>query len=98
LFPVKLHQELMGTIMAIRRVALVLAALLASAGVSLHAQEMVGQYKLVSALPRPGATEILDNDRGRVLAGGQVVFLRGGHVRTIEATDGNVRAAMVELK
>ena len=32
----------------------------------LAAQEMVGQYKLVSALPRPGATQILDNERGRV--------------------------------
>jgi hypothetical protein len=30
------------------------------------AQEMVGPYKLVSALPRPGATQILDNERGRV--------------------------------
>jgi hypothetical protein len=28
--------------------------------------EMVGNYTLVSALPRPGATQILDNDRGRV--------------------------------
>jgi len=45
---------------------LVLAALLASVSAGLHAQEMVGKYKLVSALPRPGATEILDNDRGRV--------------------------------
>src|SRR3569832_1820304 len=32
----------------------------------LAAQEMVGKYKLVSALPRPGATQILDNERGRV--------------------------------
>jgi hypothetical protein len=30
------------------------------------AQDMVGPYKLVSALPRPGATQILDNDRGTV--------------------------------
>ncbi|MBN9553224.1 MAG: hypothetical protein J0H61_00890, partial [Alphaproteobacteria bacterium] len=28
--------------------------------------EMVGKYTLVSALPRPGATQILDNNRGRV--------------------------------
>jgi hypothetical protein len=45
---------------------LALALLLAGAGASLHAQEMVGKYKLVSALPRPGATQILDNERGRV--------------------------------
>ena len=32
------------------------------------------------------------------LAGGQVVFLPGGHVRTIRSTKGNVRAAVVELK
>jgi hypothetical protein len=32
---------------------LALALLLAGAGASLHAQEMVGKYKLVSALPRP---------------------------------------------
>ena len=47
-----------------RKKYLVLAALLASAGV--HAQETVGKYQLVPALPRPGATEILDNERGRV--------------------------------
>src|ERR1700678_767818 len=52
--------------MAMRSTVLVLAALLASAGAGLHAQEMVGKYKLVPALPRPGATQILDNDRGRV--------------------------------
>jgi uncharacterized protein YjlB len=28
--------------------------------------EMVGKYTLVSALPRPGATQILDNNRGTV--------------------------------
>jgi len=38
----------------------------AAAIMPLAAQEMVGQYKLVSALPRPGATQILDNERGRV--------------------------------
>jgi hypothetical protein len=43
---------------------LILATLLAST--SLHAQEMVGKYPLVPALPRPGATQILDNERGRV--------------------------------
>lgn len=32
------------------------------------------------------------------LAGGQVVFLPGGHVRRIRSTKGNVRAAVVELK
>jgi hypothetical protein len=52
--------------MAARHGYLVLAALLASAGVGLHAQEMAGKYRLVPALPRPGATEIFDNDRGRV--------------------------------
>jgi hypothetical protein len=45
---------------------LALALLLAGTGASLQAQEMVGKYKLVSALPRPGATQIFDNDRGRV--------------------------------
>lgn len=42
------------------------AAMTAYSLCPLQAQEMVGTYKLVSALPRPGATEILDNDRGRV--------------------------------
>ena len=42
--------------MAMRHTYLVLAALLASAGMAVHAQEMVGKYKLVPALPRPGAT------------------------------------------
>jgi hypothetical protein len=32
------------------------------------------------------------------LSGGMVVFLQGGHVRTIQSTAGNVRAAVVELK
>ena len=32
------------------------------------------------------------------VAGGQVVFLQGGHVRTIQSTDGELRAAVVELK
>lgn len=45
---------------------LALALLLAGAGASLQAQEMVGKYKLVPALPRPGATQIFDNNRGRV--------------------------------
>ena len=53
--------------MATRHGYLILAALLAGASAGgLHAQEMVGKYKLVPALPRPGATEIFDNDRGRV--------------------------------
>ena len=43
-----------------------IVALTAVISTPLAAQEMVGKYKLVSALPRPGATEILDNDRGRV--------------------------------
>jgi hypothetical protein len=32
------------------------------------------------------------------LSSGMVVFLQGGHVRTIQSTVGNVRAAIVELK
>ena len=43
-----------------------IAALMAVISAPLAAEEMVGSYKLVSALPRPGATEILDNERGRV--------------------------------
>ena len=43
-----------------------IAALMAVISAPLAAQEMVGPYKLVSALPRPGATQILDNERGRV--------------------------------
>lgn len=43
-----------------------IAALMAAISAPLAAQEMVGPYKLVSALPRPGATQILDNERGRV--------------------------------
>lgn len=45
---------------------LILAALLAGAGTALQAQEMVGKYTLVPALPRPGATKIFENDRGTV--------------------------------
>lgn len=52
--------------MIMRSGYLVLAALMASGGAGLHAQEMVGKFKLVPALPRPGATEIFDNARGRV--------------------------------
>jgi hypothetical protein len=55
----------MGEMMIRRTGFLVLAAALL-AGAGLHAQEMVGKYPLVPALPRPGATQILDNDRGRV--------------------------------
>src|ERR1700744_711513 len=44
-----------------------IAVMLSAAAIMpLCAQEMVGKYKLVSALPRPGATQILDNERGRV--------------------------------
>src|SRR5215469_15745852 len=43
-----------------------IAALMAAISAPLAAEELVGSYKLVSALPRPGATEILDNERGRV--------------------------------
>jgi uncharacterized protein YjlB len=43
-----------------------IAALMVAVSAPLAAQEMVGKYKLVSALPRPGATQILDNERGRV--------------------------------
>jgi hypothetical protein len=52
--------------MTARRGFLILVMLLAGAGTSLHAQEMAGKYKLVPALPRPGATQIFDNGRGRV--------------------------------
>ena len=34
-----------------------IAALMAAFSAPLAAQEMVGNYKLVSALPRPGATQ-----------------------------------------
>jgi uncharacterized protein YjlB len=43
-----------------------IAVLTVAFSAPLAAQEMVGKYKLVSALPRPGATQILDNERGRV--------------------------------
>jgi hypothetical protein len=43
----------------------VLAAVAALTASSAQA-EMVGKYTLVSALPRPGATQILDNNRGTV--------------------------------
>lgn len=43
----------------------VLAAVTAL-GASSAMAEMVGKYTLVSALPRPGATKIFDNDRGTV--------------------------------
>lgn len=43
----------------------ILAAVVALAASSAQA-EMVGKYTLVSALPRPGATQILDNNRGTV--------------------------------
>ncbi len=41
-------------------------AAMAALGASQAAAEMVGKYPLVSALPRPGATQILDNNRGTV--------------------------------
>src|SRR5579885_2798326 len=43
-----------------------IAALVCFAMPALSQDEMVGPYKLVPALPRPGATEIFDNARGRV--------------------------------
>ncbi|MEO8895426.1 MAG: hypothetical protein ABI450_06055, partial [Rhizomicrobium sp.] len=43
----------------------VLAAMTAL-GASSATAEMAGKYTLVSALPRPGATKILDNNRGTV--------------------------------
>ncbi len=49
-----------------RKLYAVLAAAAAALMVSQAQAEMVGKYTLVSALPRPGATPILDNDRGRV--------------------------------
>ena len=36
----------------------------AALGASSAMAEMAGKYPLVSALPRPGATKILDNNRG----------------------------------
>jgi len=48
-----------GAFFAVLAVATVLSASSAMA-------EMVGKYTLVSALPRPGATKILDNNRGTV--------------------------------
>ena len=51
--------------MGTRKFYIVLAAVAALAASSAQA-EMVGKYTLVSALPRPGATKILDNDRGTV--------------------------------
>jgi hypothetical protein len=37
-------------------------------------------------------------ERSLPVAAGQVVFLGGGHLRTIRSTQGSVRAAVVELK
>jgi uncharacterized protein YjlB len=48
-----------------RKIYAVLAVTTALAASSAQA-EMVGKYTIVSALPRPGATQILDNERGRV--------------------------------
>jgi hypothetical protein len=48
-----------------RSLGLILVAMGALAASSASA-EMAGKYPLVSALPRPGATQILDNNRGRV--------------------------------
>jgi hypothetical protein len=36
--------------------------------------------------------------RSYPLAAGQIVFLKGGHARMIQSTDGTIRAAVVELK
>jgi len=49
-----------------RNLFIILAALAAVSASPLYAQEMAGPYKLVPALPRPGATQILDNERGTV--------------------------------
>jgi uncharacterized protein YjlB len=48
----------------------------------------------------PGTLSITGDEPARTLpvAGGQVVFLPGGHTRTIQSTDGTIRAAIVELK
>ena len=47
-----------------------------------------------------GTLSITGDEPAKTLpvAGGQVVFLPGGHTRTIQSTDGTVRAAIVELK
>lgn len=49
-----------------KRATLAVLAALAAFGASPASAEMVGKYTLVSALPRPGATKILDNNRGTV--------------------------------
>jgi hypothetical protein len=49
-----------------KRATLAILAALAALGASPAAAEMVGKYTLVSALPRPGATKIFDNNRGTV--------------------------------
>ena len=48
----------------------------------------------------PGVLSITGDEPGKSLpvAGGQVVFLPGGHTRTIESTKGSIRVAVVELK
>jgi uncharacterized protein YjlB len=47
-----------------------------------------------------GTLSITGDEPAKTLpvAGGQVVFLPGGHTRAIQSTDGTVRAAIVELK
>ena len=48
----------------------------------------------------PGTLTVAGDEPSRTLpvAGGQVVFLPGGHIRTIQSTGGAVRVAVVELK
>lgn len=48
----------------------------------------------------PGVLSIAGDEpvKNLPVAGGQVVFLPGGHTRTIQATTGSIRVAVVELK
>jgi hypothetical protein len=49
----------------------------------------------------PGTLKVSSPDeptQSYPLAAGQAIFLKGGHARAIQSTDGNVRAAVVELK
>jgi hypothetical protein len=49
-----------------KRILYAVLAAAATLAASSAQAEMVGKYPLVSALPRPGATQILDNNRGTV--------------------------------
>ena len=48
----------------------------------------------------PGTLTVAGDEPSRSLpvAGGQVVFLPGGHTRTIQSSGGAVRVAVVEVK